>query len=212
MNYPDQSKNPARQALTRTVNKAIADGTPIYTDQPAIEYQMDTQGGFYAAKNLGRGDYMTLEKATATMTESEVHVEIESILALCRPLWTRLEHFSDNELVGSGRTYSPCADVRALRAQLKPLEDRLSILRVASSDFVRQRTNDLLWTRKMAAVAAAPVYQHRNGWEIVRLDPAMPVYNLRDPQTKEEVYTGSLRRCREVANESKPEMEKSPCE
>jgi uncharacterized protein YbcC (UPF0753/DUF2309 family) len=49
VNYPDQSKNPARQALTRTVNKAIADGAPVYINQPAIEYQMDAQGGFYAA-------------------------------------------------------------------------------------------------------------------------------------------------------------------
>ena len=49
MNYPDQSKNPARQALTRAVNKALADGAPVYVNQPAIEYQMDAQGGFYAA-------------------------------------------------------------------------------------------------------------------------------------------------------------------
>jgi hypothetical protein len=49
MNYPDQSKNPARQALTRAVNKALADGAPVYVNQPAIEYQMDAQGGFYVA-------------------------------------------------------------------------------------------------------------------------------------------------------------------
>ena len=148
---------------------------------------------------------MTIAKATATMTEAEVHAEIESALTLCRPLWAQLKRFNDSELVGPGRTYSPCADVRALRAQLKPLEYRLSILRAASSDFAHQRTNDFLWTRKMAAIAAAPVYRRCNGWEIVRLDPALPVYNLRDPRTKEEVYTGSLRRCREVANESNPE-------
>ena len=49
MNYPDQSKNPARQIASRVINKAIANGAPVYVNQPAIEYQMDAQGGFYAA-------------------------------------------------------------------------------------------------------------------------------------------------------------------
>ena len=35
MNYPDQTQNPARMALTRAVNRAIAEGYPIYVNQPA---------------------------------------------------------------------------------------------------------------------------------------------------------------------------------
>ena len=35
MNYPDQTQNPARMALTRAVNRAIAEGSPIYVNRPA---------------------------------------------------------------------------------------------------------------------------------------------------------------------------------
>ena len=35
MNYPDQTQNPARMALTRAVNRAIAEGSSIYVNQPA---------------------------------------------------------------------------------------------------------------------------------------------------------------------------------
>ena len=35
MNYPNPKDNPARQALTRAVDKAIAEGAPIYVNQPA---------------------------------------------------------------------------------------------------------------------------------------------------------------------------------
>ena len=35
MIYPDQTHNPARMALTRAVNRAIAEGSSIYVNQPA---------------------------------------------------------------------------------------------------------------------------------------------------------------------------------
>lgn len=35
MNYPNQSENPARIALTRAVNQAMANGSPVYVNQPA---------------------------------------------------------------------------------------------------------------------------------------------------------------------------------
>ena len=35
MKYPNPSDNPARQALTRAVNKAIAAGAPVYVNKPA---------------------------------------------------------------------------------------------------------------------------------------------------------------------------------
>jgi len=138
------------------------------------------------------------------MTEDELTREIESLRELCRPMWTALESFSDSELVGSGRVYSPCSAVRELYAVLKPLEKKTENLKMELQDRERQRLNSAAWDRKAAAIAAAPVYQSKNGWEIIRLDPTMPVYNVRDPYTKEEVYTGCLRRCREVASESRP--------
>jgi hypothetical protein len=139
------------------------------------------------------------------MTEAELAAEIETVRELCRPLYLKMETYSDAELVGAGRAYAPCVDVRAIRAELKPMELLLEYLKAELTDRARQRANSALWDKKQAAIAAAPVYQRRNGWEIVRLDPTMPIYNVRDPATKEEVYTGSLRRCREVADDSKPE-------
>ena len=143
-------------------------------------------------------------KPMATMTENELRESIAVIRAESSPLYRKLESFSDSDLVGAGRIYSPCAEVRAIDAQLKPLEHRIACLQAELSDRERQRLNSIAWEKKAAAIAAAPVYQRKNGWEIVRLDPTMPVYNLRDPASKEEVYTGCLRRCREVASDSKP--------
>lgn len=145
-----------------------------------------------------------MEKPMATMTEDELRESIAVIRAECRPLYLQLESFNDSQLVGNGRVYSPCADVHAINAQLKPIEQSIGCLQAELSDRERQRLNSIAWDRKAAIIAAAPVYQRENGWEIVRLDPTMPVYNVRDPASKEEVYTGCLRRCREVANDSKP--------
>lgn len=39
MNYPDHRQNPAWQALHRAVEKAKADGAPVYVNQPAPEQQ-----------------------------------------------------------------------------------------------------------------------------------------------------------------------------
>lgn len=38
MNYPNQSDNPARQALTRAVDRAIANGSPVVVNVPAKVY------------------------------------------------------------------------------------------------------------------------------------------------------------------------------
>jgi hypothetical protein len=35
VNYPNPKDNPARQALTRAVNKALTNGAPVYVNQPA---------------------------------------------------------------------------------------------------------------------------------------------------------------------------------
>jgi hypothetical protein len=147
---------------------------------------------------------METQKPMAIMTEDELRESIAVIRAESRPLYIQLESFSEYQLVGTGRVYSPCADVRAINAQLKPLEHSVACLQAELNDRERQRLNSIAWDRKAAAIAAAPVYQQRNGWEIVKPDATMPVYVLRDPASKEEVYTGCLRRCREVADDSKP--------
>jgi hypothetical protein len=63
-----------------------------------------------------------------------------------------------------------------------------------------------IYPRQNAALAARiadlPVWQRRNGWHIVR-DGVK--YVLRHPVTLEEVYSGSLKRCRDVADESLPD-------
>lgn len=51
-------------------------------------------------------------------------------------------------------------------------------------------------------IAGLPIWQRRNNWHIVR-DGVK--YVLRNPITLEEVYSGKLKRCREVADESSPE-------
>jgi hypothetical protein len=147
---------------------------------------------------------METKKPMATMAEDELRESIAAVRAESRPLYLQLEAFSEAQLVGAGRVYSPCADVRAINAQLKPLEHRIGCLQAELNDRERQRLNSIAWDRKAAAIAAAPVYQRRNGWEIVKPDATMPIYVLRDPASKEEVYTGCLRRCREVADDSKP--------
>lgn len=53
-----------------------------------------------------------------------------------------------------------------------------------------------------ARIGNLPVWQRRNGWHIVR-DGVK--YVLRHPGTLEEVYSGRLSRCREVADESRPD-------
>jgi hypothetical protein len=44
MNYPDQTKNPARQALNRAVNCAIAEGSAVFVNQPALPYVCEIVG------------------------------------------------------------------------------------------------------------------------------------------------------------------------
>jgi hypothetical protein len=54
MNYPDQSDNPARQALTRAVDRAIANGSPVVVNVPIPEQsepqriaRWESKGGKY---------------------------------------------------------------------------------------------------------------------------------------------------------------------
>jgi hypothetical protein len=146
-------------------------------------------------------------KLMATMTEDELREAMAVIRKESGPLYARLETFSDEDLVGRSRTYTPSQDVRVIHAQLKPLESQIACLQTELNDRERQRLNSESWEKKAKAIAAAPVHQKRNGWEIVKPDPTMPVYIVRDPLSKEEVYTGCLRRCRAVADESKPELD-----
>ena len=145
---------------------------------------------------------MTVQQR-ATATVPELQAELTRLTALTAPMYVKLESFTEAELVGTGRQYFPYADVRAIQAELQPLQRETENVRIELANRERDARNSALWDRKQAAIAAAPVYQRCNGWEIVRLAEYVN-YFLRDPQTKEEVYSGCLRRCREVAKESKP--------
>lgn len=75
------------------------------------------------------------------------------------------------------------------RQEQKEIEDQLRLER--QNELAREKEDEL---------SSAPVYQKRNGWEIVRHGV---LYHIRDPYTMEVWYnSGSLKRVREVADET----------
>jgi hypothetical protein len=72
----------------------------------------------------------------------------------------------------------------------------------AAAEAAQMRTLRARMSVDAARIADLPVWQRRNGWHIVR-DGVK--YVLRHPVTLEEVYSGSLKRCRDVADESLPD-------
>ena len=51
MNYPNQSENPARIALTRAVNRAMANGSPVYVNQPKVYSTFPDESLVYLHRN-----------------------------------------------------------------------------------------------------------------------------------------------------------------
>lgn len=41
MNYPNPKNNPARQVLTRAVNRAVTEGYPVFVNQSVEEFEPD---------------------------------------------------------------------------------------------------------------------------------------------------------------------------
>jgi hypothetical protein len=135
------------------------------------------------------------------MDDSDISKEVSALDNEMLPLWNQLEALGDSAYVKGGRN-SPEAQV--IYNKIKPFGDRKASLLSEQT----RRNNEAQNKRNLEArdkrVAEAPVYQTRNGWEIIKdgFD-----YVLRDPVTKEDVYRGKLSRVREVADESAPERQ-----
>lgn len=92
------------------------------------------------------------------------------------------------------------AEERDLSRRIQEIERPAVEAAKAQADALRERH----YADKQERIAALPVYQRRNGWEIVKDGPNGDYY-LRDPGDRMlDIYHGSLKRCREVADESKP--------
>jgi hypothetical protein len=59
MNYPNQKDNPARQALTRAVDRAIAAGAPVYVNEPAPVKAYTTFADEQLVLKVGRAALVT---------------------------------------------------------------------------------------------------------------------------------------------------------
>ena len=106
-------------------------------------------------------------------------------------------------VVGAIRPSGPEWD--ALHARRSVLGTELHAARAperAAAEAAQMRDLHARMSVDAARIADLPVWQRRNGWHIVR-DGVK--YVLRHPGTLEEVYSGRLIRCREVADESRPD-------
>jgi 2'-5' RNA ligase len=144
-------------------------------------------------------------KPTATMSEDELRAELAEIDKFTHPLYGQLEKMGEDAFTEKTAKYTPEAQI--IDDQIKPYARRAEFLRTEIKDHERKAQNEKNWAATAKRVAEAPVFQRRNGWEIVK-DGGN--YVLRDPNTKEEVYTGHLERARTVADESKPEAPAQP--
>jgi hypothetical protein len=133
------------------------------------------------------------------LSDAELVQAQQEIAAYTGPLYAQLEALGDDAFEVRSSKYVPAA--QALADDIQPWHERAVLIGYEQKRRAQQLAAEALWSRKAEAVSRAPVYQRRNGWEIVRLDTR---YVVRDPVSKEEVYTGCLRRCREVADESTP--------
>jgi 2'-5' RNA ligase len=143
----------------------------------------------------------TSSKPTATMSEAELRAELAEIDKFTHPLYQQLEKMGDAAFAPNSKTGAYTPDAQTVSDQIKPYARRAEFLRTEIKEHERKAQNEKNWTATAKRIADAPVYQRRNGWEIIR-DGGN--YVLRDPETREEVYTGHLDRARAVADESKP--------
>lgn len=115
-------------------------------------------------------------------------------------MWADIERLQDQDKM---------TEASQLMSKVQKIDARINELtapqRKAEADRLEQEKEAARkkWqSKEEQLIAELPVYQRRNGWEIVKHDPN---YILRDPNTKEEIYSGKLKRVREVADESAPD-------
>lgn len=131
------------------------------------------------------------------MTDEQLQVELKSLDDAATPLHEEFLKIPEDLLLTRRGTSTPRA--KAIEDNLKPIYDRKQSIQFEIKRRADEAKNKAMFTARDKRVAEAPVFQNRNGWEIVKdgVD-----YVLRDPYTKEDVYRGKLSRCREVADES----------
>ena len=140
------------------------------------------------------------------LTDDQIKEEMAGIDAITKPMYAELNEMHEDKAFHRGR-YTP--DAQAVRDRIEPHYTRWRWLECERDRRAHTLAVDAAWRAKDARIAAAPVYQRRNGWEIVKDTGGTFVqYAVRHPRTLEEVYMGKLQRCRQVADESKPEWSK----
>lgn len=105
-----------------------------------------------------------------------------------------------------GQVTPTAPEWNALHARRQKLHARLAELsrdRVRAEQEAEQERRKAWLDREDLRQRQLPVRQHRNGWELAT-DGAR--WYVRDPVTKEIVYSGRLHRCRQVADESPPDQ------
>ena len=134
-----------------------------------------------------------------TLSDAELKSESDAMQSAAAPFYTQLEAIPEERLLTRGGQETP--EYKAIHDQLKPYTNRREILDSELNRRQVEAQNKANIDARDKRVANAPVFQKRNGWEIIKdgVD-----YVLRDPNTKEDIYRGKLKRAREVADESKP--------
>ncbi len=152
---------------------------------------------------LERGMPATIEPRT--LTDEQLSGELKSIDDRTAPLYDQLEKLGDSAFVERTSKYIP--EAQAIEDQIKPWASRKELIQFEQKRRQVESQNKTTMSARDKRIAEAPVFQRRNGWEIVKDGFE---YVLRDPNTKDDVYRGKLKRVREVADESKPESPNQP--
>lgn len=140
-------------------------------------------------------------RAPESMSDAEIAAEIKAMDDAAAPHYDALEAMGDDAFTPKGAKYTP--EAQKLNDAIKPYAERKRFLTIERDRRVMDARNKLYQKKRDKEIADAPVWQRRNGWEIVRRGHE---YVMRDPYTKEDIYSsGKLTRVREVADESKPE-------
>jgi hypothetical protein len=145
-----------------------------------------------------------------SMSDADIAGEIASIEKTAKPLYDAIGAIPEDEIYeGGGFNARPTAKYSALEKQIEPWSRRQELLKSELNRRQMEASNKAAMEARDKRVAESPVFQKRNGWEIVKEGVD---YVLRDPNTKEDVYRGKLSRVREVADESSPEQPVKPPE
>jgi hypothetical protein len=189
-------------------------GDKVYTgwggglDQAGVVEEKLPNGRYAIVGGSGRG--MTAAPYEMELIEPEKQSESPS-LGLddeLKDVESKISRMSRSIPVGQLRPESPEWDAlndraNSLRKQIGERDRPAREARAAQEAAEREAKMHKEMAEDAKRVAALPVFQRRNGWEIVK-DGVK--YVVRDPHTRQEVYSGNtLKRARQVADESAPD-------